>query len=42
MKDDQIEPREEVPEVEVVEEVDSDPGEESVDKALVPFDSLQR
>ncbi len=42
MKDDQIEPREEVPEVEVVEEIDSDPGEESVDKALVPFDSLQR
>ncbi len=42
MKEDQIEPREEVPEVEVVEEVDSDPGEESVDKALVPFDSLQR
>ena len=42
MKHDQIEPREEVPEVEVVEEVDSDPGEESVDKALVPFDSLQR
>jgi RNA polymerase sigma-32 factor len=42
MKDDQIEPREEVPEVEVVEEVDSDLGEESVDKALVPFDSLQR
>jgi len=42
MKDDQIEPREEVPEVEVMEEVDSDLGEESVDKALVPFDSLQR
>ncbi len=42
MKDDQIEPREEVPEVEVLEEVDSDQGEESSDKALVPFDSLQR
>ena len=42
MKDDQIEPREEVPEVEVLEEVDSDQGEGSSDKALVPFDSLQR
>jgi len=42
MKDNQIEPREEVPEVEVLEEVDSDQGEESSDKALVPFDSLQR
>ena len=42
MKDDQIEPQEEVPEVEVLEEVDSDQGEESSDKALVPFDSLQR
>ena len=42
MKDDQIEPREEVSEVEVLEEVDSDQGEESSDKALVPFDSLQR
>ena len=42
MKDDQIEPREEVSEVEVLEEVDSDQREESSDKALVPFDSLQR
>jgi len=42
MKDDQIEPREEVSEVEVLEEVDLDQGEESSDKALVPFDSLQR
>ena len=42
MKDDQIEPQEEAPEVEVLEEVDSDQGEESSDKALVPFDSLQR
>ena len=42
MKDDQIELREEVPEVEVLEELDSDQGEESSDKALVPFDSLQR
>jgi len=42
MKDDQIEPREEVSEVEVLEEVDSDQGEKSSDKALVPFDSLQR
>ena len=42
MKDDQIEPREEVPEVEVLEEVDSGQGEDSSDKALVPFDSLQR
>ncbi len=42
MKDDQIEPREELPEVEIVEEVGSDTGEESADKALVPFDSLQR
>jgi len=42
MKEDQIERREEVPEVEVLEEVDSDQGEESSDKALVPFDSLQR
>jgi len=42
MKDDQIEPREEVSEVEVLEEVDSDQGEDPSDKALVPFDSLQR
>jgi len=42
MKDDQIEPLEEVPEVEVLEEVDSEQGEDSSDKALVPFDSLQR
>lgn len=42
MKDDQREPLEEAPEVEVLEEKDLDRGEESSDKSLVPFDSLQR
>ncbi len=42
MNDDQREPRNEVPEVEVLEEGELDQGEDSSDKALVPFDSLQR
>ena len=42
MKDDQKEPQEEAPEVEVLEEGDLHLSEDSSDKALVPFDSLQR
>ncbi len=42
MKDDRKEPQEEAPEVEVLEEGDFHQSEDSSDKALVPFDSLQR
>ena len=42
MKDDRKEPQEEAPEVEVLEEGDFHQSEDFSDKALVPFDSLQR